>query len=92
MRFGGVRLQDFGFNVNYKWIEAFSFEGSPQFTGFIPSYNLLDGQINWRLRPLNTTIKIGASNILNNKVFQAYGGPLIGRLAYISMVFEQKKN
>lgn len=92
MHLGGVRLQDFGFNVNYKWIEAFNFEGSPQFTGFIPSYNLLDGQINWRIRSLNTTIKIGASNILNNKVFQAYGGPRIGRLAYLSLVYELKKN
>lgn len=89
---GGMRLQDFGFNINYKWIDAFQFEGSPQFTGFIPSYTLVDGQINWRLRSLNTTVKIGASNILNNKVFQAYGGPKIGRLAYISLVYEWKKN
>lgn len=92
LKFGSVRLQDFGFNINYKWIQSYTFEGSPQFTGFIPSYDLLDGQINWKLRSLNTTIKIGASNILNNKVFQVYGGPRIGRLAYISFVYEVKKN
>ena len=87
-----MRLNDFGFNINYKWIQAFTFEGSPQFTGFIPSYDLLDGQINWKVRPLNTTIKIGASNLLNNKQFQAYGGPKIGRLAYMSLTYELKKN
>ena len=92
MHIGGMSVNEFGFNINYKWIQAFSFEGSPQFTGFIPSYDLLDGQINWKVRPLNTTIKIGASNILNNKQFQAYGGPKIGRLAYISFVYEVKKN
>lgn len=92
LTFGSMRLNDFGFNINYKWIQSYTFEGSPQFTGFIPSYDLLDGQINWKLRPLNTTVKIGASNILNNKVFQVYGGPRIGRLAYISFVYEVKKN
>lgn len=92
LKMGGMRLNDFGFNINYKWIQAFTFEGSPQFTGFIPSYDLLDGQINWKVRPLNTTIKIGASNLLNNKQFQAYGGPKIGRLAYMSLTYELKKN
>ncbi|MEP7323816.1 MAG: carboxypeptidase-like regulatory domain-containing protein [Saprospiraceae bacterium] len=92
LTFGSMRLNDFGFNINYKWIDAFTFEGSPQFTGFIPSYDLLDAQINWKIRPLNTTIKIGASNILNNKQFQAYGGPKIGRLAYLSLIYEMKKN
>lgn len=91
LKMGGMRLNDFGFNINYKWIQAFTFEGSPQFTGFIPSYDLLDGQINWKVRPLNTTIKIGASNLLNNKQFQAYGGPKIGRLAYMSLTYELKK-
>ncbi len=36
----------FGFNINYKWIDNFTFEGSPQFTGLIPSYELLDAQVN----------------------------------------------
>jgi hypothetical protein len=40
---------------------------------------------------LNTTFKLGASNILDNKVFQTYGGPRIGRLAYISATYEFKK-
>ncbi|MEP7269360.1 MAG: TonB-dependent receptor [Saprospiraceae bacterium] len=92
LRLGSMRVNDFGFNINYKWVQSFTFEGSPQFTGFIPSYDLLDAQINWRLRPLNTTIKLGASNLLNNKIFQAYGGPRIGRLAYVSLVYELKKN
>lgn len=92
LKFGAMRLNDFGFNVNYKWIDSFQFEGSPQFTGFIPSYNLLDGQINWKIRPWNTIVKLGASNLLDNKQFQAYGGPRIGRLAYLTLLYEWKKN
>lgn len=80
-----------GFSVNYKWIDTFTFEGSPQFTGLIPSYELLDAQVNVTLPKINSTIKFGASNILNNKQFQTYGGPRIGRMAYLSLVYEFQK-
>ena len=85
------KIKNWGFNINYKWVEGFLFEGSPQFTGFIPSYGMLDGQINYNIPRINSTIKLGATNILDNKVYQTYGGPLIGRLAYISWLYEWKK-
>jgi outer membrane receptor protein involved in Fe transport len=84
------KIKNWGFNINYKWVEGFLFEGSPQFTGFVPSYGLLDGQVNYNFNDLNTTLKIGASNILNNAVFQTYCGPRVGRLAYISLLYEWK--
>ncbi len=83
--------QHWGFNIGYKWIEGFLFEGSPQFTGFIPSYGLLNAQINWTWIQANLTFKIGATNILDNRTFQAYGGPEIGRLAYFSVLYEWLK-
>ena len=34
----GNRVSDhWGYNINYKWIQGFLFEGSPQFTGFVPT-------------------------------------------------------
>ncbi|HQU60697.1 MAG TPA: TonB-dependent receptor, partial [Saprospiraceae bacterium] len=83
------KIKNWGFNLNYKWIEGFLFEGSPQFTGFIPSYGMLDGQVNYNIPSMHTTIKIGATNLLDNQVYQTYGGPLIGRMAYISFLYEQ---
>lgn len=85
-RIFGAHIQRTGFNLNYKWIEGFRFEGSPQFTGFVNSYSIVDFQVNHMIKSIHTTIKAGASNILNNKVYQVYGGPLIGRLAYISVL------
>ena len=81
-------LDQVGFNVNYKWVEGFLFEGSPQFTGNIPSYTLLDVQVNKFFPKLKSTLKIGASNVLDNRQFQAYGGPRVGRLAYFSILTE----
>jgi hypothetical protein len=33
-------------------------------------------------------IKMGASNLTNNKVMQVYGGPRIGRMAYFSVYID----
>ena len=77
-----------GFNVNYKWIQGFIFEGSPQFTGLVPDYGLLNAQVNYNFSKINTTFKVGATNVLNNATFQTYGGPPIGRLAYASVLYE----
>ena len=82
----------FGFGVNYKWIQGFEYEGSPQFTGYIDSYSLVDAQVNYRLQSINMVFKLGASNLLNNKVYQVYGGPLVGRLAYFSITYDWVKH
>jgi outer membrane receptor protein involved in Fe transport len=83
--------KDYGFNLNYKWNKGFLYEGSPQFTGFVPSYDMLDVQVNKKIIKSKATLKIGASNVLNNMKFQVYGGPRIGRMAYISILFELDK-
>ncbi|RMD98432.1 MAG: TonB-dependent receptor, partial [Bacteroidetes bacterium] len=88
---GAFRVRKFGFNLNYKWVQGFLFEGSPQFTGFIDDYNLLDAQVNVKVDRWNTTFKVGASNILNNLHYETYGGPLVGRLAYVQLLYEWNK-
>lgn len=88
---GNKSIRNFGFAINYKWVQGFQFEGSPQFTGYIDSYDLLDAQINYNFQKINTTFKIGCSNVLNNLHYETYGGPLVGRLAYISLLYEFKK-
>lgn len=97
-----------GFSMNYRWIEGFLFEGSPQFTGWIPTYDMFDVQWNVSQPRWGTTIKVGASNLFgivplfrdnpegqsslqrmfDNRNFQTYGGPRIGRLGYVSVLYE----
>jgi len=85
---GGLRMNNYGFSLNYRWVQGFLYEGSPQFTGFVPTYGKLDVQVNKTIPKLYLNIKIGASNVLNNKKFEVYGGPYVGRLAYINAVFD----
>ncbi|MCB9252394.1 MAG: TonB-dependent receptor [Flavobacteriales bacterium] len=96
----------FGFNFNYKWIEGFEFTGSPQFSGYIRTYDMFDAQINYFFPKYYLTLKVGGSNLFgiypffrdgeenplktafDNRNTQVYGGPNVGRLAYISLLFE----
>lgn len=106
------KLKNFGYSLNYKWIQGFIFEGSPQFTGPISTYDMVDAQVNVFLPKANCTVKVGGSNVMgmrpffktdsdnfgeklrssfNNENLQVYGGPLVGRLLYVSVVFELNK-
>ena len=87
----GRQVPGLGFSVAYKWVDSYLFEGSPQFSGFIDSYGLLDAQVNFDIPKINTNIKLGASNLLNNEVFQVYGGPRIGRLAYLTATYNWQR-
>lgn len=88
----------FGFNVNYRWVQGFLFEGSPQFTGEIDTYDMLDAQVNYKIEKIFTTVKLGVTNLMSlknfsfdNRVYTTYGGPRVGRLAYVSLLFEFDK-
>jgi outer membrane receptor protein involved in Fe transport len=87
-KIGNIVIDNWGYGINWKWQTGFLFEGSPQFTGTIPAYGMLDAQFNKTFPKDKLTLKMGANNILNNKVIQVYGGPLVGRLAYISVLLD----
>ena len=83
-------FRNFGFSINYKWVAEFKYEGSPQFTGIVPSYNLVDVQVSKKVSQIDATLKLGSSNVFNNKHYQVYGGPYIGRMSYFSILFDIK--
>jgi len=83
--FNGRDIRNFSFNINFKWVDGFVYEGSPQFTGEIPSYNVVDAQVNYKFFDGKLMFKLGSSNLLNNEHYEIYGGPLVGRLYYFSI-------
>jgi len=48
----------------------------------------LDAQVNRKVPKINAIFKLGVSNILNRKQFQVYGGPRVGRMAYVSVTID----
>jgi outer membrane receptor protein involved in Fe transport len=89
---GNAKLTDkLGFNVAWHWQSGFDWYGT--FTenrpGRINAYSLLDAQLSYKLPSLKTVVKVGASNLTNTYIMQAYGSPAIGGLYYVSLNFDE---
>lgn len=79
----------FGFNLAWHWQNAFDWYGTfnAMIPGRINAYSLVDLQVNKKLPKMHSTIKLGSSNIFNNKIYQSYGSPAIGAIYYVSITF-----
>ena len=60
-------------------------------SGTVPAYWSMDAQINYYFQKSGITTKIGATNIFNKSYTSILGGPSIGGLYYLSLVWETKK-
>jgi iron complex outermembrane recepter protein len=105
----GTDKRNLGFGINWKYVEGFTFTGSPQFTGPIPTYDMVDAQVNVKFPVHHLTVKVGGSNLFgilplfdsdiedgertafDNRVRMVYGGPYVGRLAYVQLIYELDK-
>lgn len=76
-----------GFNVVWRWQDAFLWE-SPLAVGSVPAYHTVDAQITCRVPKYKTTIKLGATNLLNHRFIQFAAGPTIGGLYYVAITSE----
>ena len=86
---GGVRVTDlfpnFGFGANYRWSDEFFWQARFG-DGIVPSFSVLDAQLNYSIPKWKTMIKVGASNVLNDEYFTAFGTGLIGSQYYASII------
>lgn len=78
-----------GFGIAWHWQQAFDWYGTLNELrpGQVKAYNLLDAQVSYRLPSLQTTVKLGANNLTNKYIVQAYGSPAVGGLYYLSLTF-----
>jgi outer membrane receptor for ferrienterochelin and colicin len=84
------RLTDnLGFGVAWHWQQAFDWYGTLNELrpGEVPAYNLLDVQLTYRLPRLQTSVKIGANNLTNKYIAQAYGSPAVGGLYFMALTY-----
>lgn len=92
INFGNRKVTDnLGFNITYRWQEAFRWESSFA-RGEVPAYDNLDAQVTYRLPELKSVLKLGGSNLMNKSFYQSLGGPNIGAIYYLSITFDQAFN
>lgn len=80
-------IKNLGFNIVWKWQSSFDWE-SPLANGRVPSYNTLDAQVTVKVPALNSSLKVGAANVLNRRYIQYAAGPTIGGLYYAALTVD----
>jgi iron complex outermembrane recepter protein len=89
IKFANRKVTDnFGFSINYRWQDAFIWESSFG-QGVIPAFGTVDAQVSYRLSNLKSVLKLGGSNILNERYSTSYGNPSIGAIYYLSITFDE---
>ncbi len=73
----------FGFNFVYRFQSEFDYQ-SDLANGTVPSYQVLDGQISYKLPKISSVVRLGANNIFNQYYITALANPSIGGLYYVS--------
>ncbi|MCX2761594.1 TonB-dependent receptor [Aquimarina muelleri] len=83
--FGHTDLfKNFGFNTSYRWSDSYLWEASFG-DGDIPSFSVIDAQINYKIPKLKTTLKVGGTNLGGDEYFTAFGTGFIGSQYYIGL-------
>jgi outer membrane receptor protein involved in Fe transport len=90
--FGNSKVTDkIGFNIAWRWQDAYDWTSTfnQMRPGRIEAYSIIDAQVNYKVLPIRSTVKLGANNLFNNQVYQAFGSPSVGALYYVSVTFDQ---
>lgn len=82
--FGNTELfKNFGFNIAYRFSDDYFWEATFG-NGLVPEYHVLDAQINLKVPGFKSTFKAGATNLLGDEYFTAFGTGFIGSMYYVS--------
>ncbi len=82
--FGNTELfENFGFNIAYRYSDDYFWEATFG-NGLVPEYHVVDAQINLKVPSFKSTFKAGATNLLGDEYFTAFGTGNIGSMYYIS--------
>jgi outer membrane receptor protein involved in Fe transport len=79
--------QNFGFNLLYRWVDSYQSQ-SLNIIGVLPAYNLVDLVLTYDLPRVHSQVKVGGTNILNNRHVEIIAGPNIGSIFYVQLSFD----
>ncbi|NNF82343.1 MAG: TonB-dependent receptor [Flavobacteriaceae bacterium] len=86
LSFGNTELfENFGFKASWRWSDTYFWQAAFG-DGDIPAFHVLDAQINYTVPSLKTTFKAGATNLLGDEYYTAFGTGFIGSMFYASIV------
>ena len=81
--FGNTEVvKNLGFNIAYRYSDDYYWEATFG-NGIVPEYHVLDAQVSLKVPSFKSTFKAGATNLLGDEYFTAFGTGFIGSMYYV---------
>ncbi|MBX2966182.1 MAG: TonB-dependent receptor [Cyclobacteriaceae bacterium] len=80
--------KNIGFNVNYRWQQGFEWFSSYG-TWEVPEFGVLDAAVSCRVPSIKSVVKLGGTNLGQGDYRTNIGGPFVGQMYYVSIVFDE---
>jgi len=81
--FGNTEVvKNLGFNIAYRYSDDYYWEATFG-NGVVPEYHVLDAQVSLKVPSFKSTFKAGATNLLGDEYFTAFGTGFIGSMYYV---------
>lgn len=81
--FGNTEVfENVGFNIAYRYSDDYYWEATFG-NGIVPEYHVLDAQVTLNVPSFKSTFKAGATNLLGDEYFTAFGTGFIGSMYYV---------
>lgn len=80
-----------GVSSNFQWVDAYFFKEYSR-SGMVNAYYYIDLSLNYALPKQKLLLKLGGTNITNNRYVQALGSPTVGALFYFSVLYDNLLN
>ncbi|SMD35924.1 Outer membrane receptor proteins, mostly Fe transport [Reichenbachiella faecimaris] len=84
-------VENFGFSLAYRWQQAFFWDSSFG-QGVVPAFGTLDAQVSYKIPSIKSIVKVGGSNVLNERYTTSFGNPRMGAIYYVSITFDEFLN
>jgi len=85
IKFGNRKITDrLGFNLTYRWQDGYLWQSAIG-SGVIPQYGTVDAQVSYDIPSLKARLKLGGSNLTNERYTTSFGNPQLGALYYLQL-------
>lgn len=83
----GLIIKNLNYSINYRWNSTYNYF-MPFDEGQINAFGTLDAQLNYAVKSIKTTFKLGGTNLTNANAVYVYGSAPITRMVYTGAVFD----
>ncbi len=77
----GEPIDNLTYSANLRWNDSYLYE-MPFSEGTIESFSTIDAQIGYTIQRLNSTVRIGGTNLADADAVSAFGAASMGRILY----------